>query len=280
MDKAVQHALVLAMRSRGQPTQRQRGVRLSVAAARRKYAFVPEALFAFMLSHFPHPENLWHLLDVDWASTWHGWAEAASELDITLDDASINDVASDYLVRFFQIIMNNADLASTTDDVRRSQLQAAGKPVGRGLVHGQNECCADSILQLMAHHALVPTNLKTQMPDATRARQAACAECRRRLVTHPNWDLRPVCRTDTGTIANATDAEHAQAYLQHDIHGEEIVRFFLQHFQSDYVVEPSGIRIIVYTRFDSVHLDPASMALVFGRDEAVAASRGQTCLDF
>ena len=118
------------------------------------------------------------------------------------------------------------------------------------------------------------------MPDATRARQAACAECRRHLVTHPNWDLRPVCRTDTGTIANATDAEHAQAYLQHDIHGEEIVRFFLQHVQSDYVVEPSGIRIIVYTRFDSVHLDPQSMALVFGRNEAVAASRGQTCLDF
>ena len=36
----------------------------------------------------------------------------------------------------------------------------------------------------------------------------------------------------------------------------------------------------MYTRFDSVHLDPASMALVFGRDEAVAASTGQTCLDF
>ena len=61
------------------------------------------------------------MLDVDWASTWHGWAEAASELDATLDDAPINDVASDYLVRFFHIIMNNADLASTNDEVRRSQ---------------------------------------------------------------------------------------------------------------------------------------------------------------
>ena len=90
--KAVQHALVLATRSRGQPTQRQRGVQLSVAAARRKYAFVPEALFAFMLSHFPQAENLWHLLDVDWASTWRGWAEAASELETTLDDALIYTV--------------------------------------------------------------------------------------------------------------------------------------------------------------------------------------------
>ena len=166
MTKAVQHALVLATRSRVQPGQRQRGERLSVAAARRKYAFVPEALFAFMLSHFPNPEHLWHLLDVDWASTWRGWEEAASELETTSNDASINDVASDYVLRFFQLIMNNADLANTSDEIRRSQLQAAGKPVGRGLVHGHNECCADSILQLMAHHALVPTNLKTQMPDA------------------------------------------------------------------------------------------------------------------
>ena len=66
MNKAAQHALVLAMRSLGQPAQRQRGARLSVAAARRKYAFVPDALFAFMLSHFPNPEKLWPLLNVDW----------------------------------------------------------------------------------------------------------------------------------------------------------------------------------------------------------------------
>ena len=35
----------------------------------------------------------------------------------------------------------------------------------------------------------------------------------------------------------------------------------------------------MYSRFDSGALDPASLALIFGRDEVVAASMGQRCLD-
>ena len=63
------------------------------------------------------------------------------------------EVAEEYLLRFFRLVMNNADIASTIDEDRRPQLQAVGKTVGKGLVHGHNECCADSILQLLAHHS-------------------------------------------------------------------------------------------------------------------------------
>ena len=74
----------------------------------------------------PIQKKLWPLLNVDRAPTWIGWVEVASELETTLDDASMDAVAADYLVRFCRIIMNKADLASTTDEARRCQLQAAG----------------------------------------------------------------------------------------------------------------------------------------------------------
>ncbi len=54
-------------------------------------------------------------------------------------------------------------------------------------------------------------------------------------------------------------------FLQHEIHSEEIVRFVLQHFRSAHSVEPRGMKIVVYTRFDGVELDPHSMAVSFGR---------------
>ena len=43
-------------------------------------------------------------------------------------------------------------------------------------------------------------------------------------------------------------------------------------FHSTHEVEPRGIRIIVYTRFDSDTVDPESLALTFGKSAAVNAN--------
>ena len=83
--------------------------------------------------------------------------------------------------------------------------------------------------------------------------------------------LHPVQRTAVGTIADATDAEHHAAYLQHDTQGETIVRFFLQYFRSSHSIEHRGMRIIVYTRFDSPILDLVASAMSFGMQMANAA---------
>ena len=63
------------------------------------------------------------------------------------------------------------------------------------------------------------------------------------------------------------------------MHGEEIVLFFLQHFDSTHEVEPRGIRIIVYTRFDSDTVDPESLALTFGRSAEVNANIAAPSVD-
>ena len=73
---------------------------------------------------------------------------------------------------------------------------------------------------------LVPKKLCGKSTEAVQLRKEACAACRRHLIWHADVRLHPVQRTAVGTIADATDAEHHAAYLQHDTHGEAIVRLF------------------------------------------------------
>ena len=90
-------------------------------------------------------------------------------------------------------------------------------------MHGNNECCADSMLQLLARSNLVSSHFSHDVS----ARRRACQLCRSHLVHHVNPQLHPQQRTSTGSIANVTDAEHEAAYLQHDVHAEEITEFFV-----------------------------------------------------
>ena len=103
-------------------------------------------------------------------------------------------------------------------------------------------------------------------------RAAACRSCRVFLTSDEQDEaLRPKQRTETGAVADALPSEHNRAYLQHDVHAEPVVRFFLRYFESERSIEPQGIRILVYTRWDSAHLGPETFALTFGRDQTADA---------
>ena len=158
-------------------------------------------------------------------------------------------------------MLQNVDLQHKSDSVRRQELEGLGKRVGRGLVHGQNDCCSDSLLQLLAHYGYVLGDLKAN----ALARQHACSACRAHLNDSADDRLWPCVRTDTGEVANVSDELHARAYLQSDVHGEAVVRYFLQEFPSARALEPQGIKLVVYTRFDSAVHDPEALAIVFGR---------------
>ena len=43
------------------------------------------------------------------------------------------------------------------------------------------------------------------------------------------------------------------------------MRYFLQEFPSARALEPQGIKLVVYTRFDSAVHDPEALGIVFGR---------------
>ena len=82
---------------------------------------------------------------------------------------------------------------------------------------------------------------------------------------HENRNVHPRVRTELGVIANALDQEHNQAYLQDDIHAEPIMRFFHSYFRSPQAFDGRGIRVVVYTRWDSEAVNPFSLAATYGR---------------
>ena len=155
------------------------------------------------------------------------------------------------------------NITAKTDQERRSELERTRrKRVGRGDGHN-HECLADSILQLLSFHGFVSATFL----DDRDGRRRACAQCRNHLVTHVNHHLHPIVRTENGCEdKSASDEEHARAYLQHDAHAETIIRFFLaQPYATGRVMRPCGMKIRVYTRWDSPTIDPDGLARVIGR---------------
>ena len=69
--------------------------------------------------------------------------------------------------------------------------------------------------------------------------------------------MHPRARLDNNAVnSQATDEEHDGAYLQHVLHAEFAVRFFLDYFSNSLPLEPRGMRVVVYTRWDSELLPP------------------------
>ena len=83
---------------------------------------------------------------------------------------------------------------------------------------------------------------------------------------HVNPQLHPQQRTSTGSIANVTDAEHEAAYLQHDVHAEEITEFFVTSFPGVSSIPPEGVRVQVFTRWDSPTLPAEANSVTVGRE--------------
>ena len=144
------------------------------------------------------------------------------------------DCVDEYVSRFCQLVQNNKDVPLTTDSARRDQLLSMGKRIDVGLVHGNNDCCADSLLQCLAFQGLVPKKLCDKTTEVVQLRKEACVACRQHLILHADVRLHPVQRTDLGTIADATDAEHHGAYLQHDTQGEQLSFFSILRIEPQY----------------------------------------------
>ena len=82
-------------------------------------------------------------------------------------------------------------------------------------------CCTNSLLQLLARQGFVPEDLAEHVSK----RKEVCSACRVHLQQHPDERLRPRVLTDLGDVADAFPWEHERAYVQHDVHGEVIVRW-------------------------------------------------------
>ena len=70
-------------------------------------------------------------------------------------------------------------------------------------------------------------------------------------------------RDHLASVVLGDDVDHDNAFLEHDVHSEALVFFFLEYFRSTHIVAPNGFKVVVYTRFDVVR-DPLLFAITFG----------------
>jgi hypothetical protein len=210
-------------------------------------------------------------LNADWSGEWYGWTEligAVSELEMertkcvaeceaaavgcarqaaelseltgVLDDNFLEQATAlvqAKLRQFYILSDRNQAIPGRTDAQRCRELEAGhGLCRRRGDVWGRNDCCADSLLQLLIEHGVLARTI-----DAVQ-RNEACLANRNALCNGPAA-LRP--RSYDGV-------EVWDAYLEVDRHAEAIVRFFLHRFKDEASDVPAaGFDIIVYTRFDT-----------------------------
>ena len=200
------------------------------------------------------------MLNADWSRAWNGWEELRADLlvfdSLPDPDAFIEAAAmrtQSCLRQFLRLAINNRDVESLTEAQRLSQLREAPYHLekGCGSVHGRNDCCADSLLQL-----LVDAGFLSNLSEP--ARERACLRNREALCQHENAALRPRRRDP---VTNRVICEDGGAYLEHDVHAEPTINFFMEHLR-DKVLRPlpeEGLRVNVYSRLDSAEIPHSSI---------------------
>ena len=129
------------------------------------FPFVPDLFMAF----FYEESQMFRFLSQDWVSTWQGWQYLQSDLETCVDDEEA--IVKRCMQDFARITLQNQTVAGKSDAERRSELEESGIRIGVGLVHNNNECCSDSLLQLLASLDLVDRSFRHD-PNA---RRVACA---------------------------------------------------------------------------------------------------------
>ena len=232
------------------------------------FSFVPPEILACLLSFYQDELQLRRILGQDWVRSWRDghdyqtvWQQAAEAISICDDDGSISDCAQDIAKNIARLSLQNAPIVHVTDRAHRAQLNnsGSGRQIGAGLVHGSNACLADSLLQSLAAKGILDRNLL----DNSSERAKACREARQHLIQHEDYRLHPVVRDHLVSVILDDDVDHNNAFLEHDVHSEALVLFFLEYFQSTYSIAPKGFKVVVFTRFDSVR-DPLLFAHTFG----------------
>ena len=137
------------------------------------------------------------------------------------------------------------------DQDRRSMLLSEGLHVGKGEAHGTSKSCfADSLLQLLMCHDVIP-NVTLDTTNAEKLwRRDACLADRAHLCNHEDITLHPRLRDHTSAVVQDASAEdNALSYLEHHRHYIAIVKRPVQDEAR------KGFRIVVHSRFDE-RVDP------------------------
>ena len=209
----------------------------------------------------------------DWSVSWEGWARLVVELSSVLaanrpDAVEVAFGCVSETVRRFLVLAEsavNVPVAFPTDVARVEQLRAEGWELRKGEVWAREDglprgdCLADSLLQLLIVHGILPEALNANFAVG---RDMACAAVRAHLCQHADADLRP---------RNPAGVEDPEAYLEHYRHAAEILSFFLARFERRRLrdLPEGGVTLLVKTRYDSLPGYVVSQTVCAGRAGAV-----------
>ena len=203
---------------------------------------VVEAFLAQILLQFGDGAA-WELLDGDdneWFLVWDRWAAFSTELThlrSTWDCEEcpfvdhVKTLLQELLFVTFRIVDAQVPATQVTNAERLAVLEARGFSKQNGQVWGENDCLADSLLQLMIWSHVVRAGVD---------RKLACVHNRLHL------ELQPVLvpRSTNGAV-------NLGGMLQHHRHAAATLRFFLDWFACDTTSFPAaGVRLSVHARYD------------------------------
>jgi hypothetical protein len=275
-------AAVLASRCAGTldvAVERHRGVEFSGRVSSRweeLLSALPRFLYEGVLGALKaqYGEETKHVLAQEWSQGWVRWqklrqyvAEVLARDDNT-ESCFEQDVHLDFVRRVLRahvrLFARHEHHGFPSDRTCLLELESLGLTRGRGEVfvsadgRSANQCLADSLLQLLIRNGFLLDTITIE------ERQAACAENRRRLCVGDDV-ARPRSRD---AFTGEDQGEDHYAYLQHDVHAEITIRFFMAWFdglgKKGRDLPACGVVLTVRSRFDSLVLPPDRLAFRVG----------------
>ena len=193
----------------------------------------------------------WEFAESSWLSAWPRWEVFAEEVQVALQtwetDLAVMHVApliSGLLFALFRYALQQKHMTvNTGDEGMLAELGAAGWVRRDGMVWGENDCLADSLLQLLIKRGVIPGDVD---------RQVACHANRAQL--ERTQDLLP--RDLDGNVCLG-------GMLEHHRHAAPTVRFFLDFFgvRAVDLLPRAGINVVVHARYDDIEHPPDEVLL-------------------
>lgn len=139
----------------------------------------------------------------------------------------------------------NADIPVVLDAVAMARYVGVGFELGRGCLHGENDCLPDSLLQCMSAAGILPA--RPIGAPGTVERGHVCKTCRAELLQHENARLRP---------------DPWKAFLEENAHGPDIVQFFFERFKEELLRRPQELVLVTHSRFDACVQDSGTSGVI------------------
>ena len=208
-----------------------------------EYPFVPPLLLATLVSSYSL-EVLKEILSTERVrnlAIWRDFSIQTEQLSGHDEHNQEQALCDQYARRFANICASMAHVTLKSEDSRLQELSAEGKVFGTAI--GDGNCLISSLLQCLHNAKQLPQNV-VDNPLRLKVEVRSCRTALVRLAA--DNPLRPRLRDlrTNEVLADATDQDHAEAYLQFDVHAKWILQFFLA--RHNVRIPECGIQVFVF----------------------------------